>query len=79
MDLRKEGEVRYETFTFGDGLFDTVNDFIRFHPNASIADSEFTGTWMLLVQWNEVHPYPHGSLPENATQSLRDFVSQVSC
>ena len=37
-------------------LLQKVSAFLR-HNNAS---SSFSGTWMLLVQWSEVHPYPHG-------------------
>ena len=78
MDLRLAGEVRYRNFSIGEGMLDTVNDFIRFHPDETIVKTNFTGTWMLVVNWKAVHPLPHGALPANASQTMREFVNNVS-
>ena len=73
-DLTLAGEVRYQTFSIGDGIFETVNNFIRFHPSQEITNSNFTATWMLVVQWDSVRPF----VPENASQSLREIMNSVS-
>ena len=41
----------------------------------------FTGNWMLLVEWSDVHPYPHGSLHWwwwSYYSNIREFAQKVS-
>ena len=40
-------------------LLGQVNDFIQ-----GVEDSNFTGVWMLVAMWDQVHPFPHGSFPD---------------
>ena len=32
--------------------------------NSEEDDLEFTGSWMIVATWDSVHPFPHGSSPE---------------
>ena len=80
-DIHKEGNVFYETFERGksqndDSMLQRVNDYLRYKTG-----SNFSGTFMILAEWNGVHPYPQGSrylyyfllyYP-----SIRDFINQV--
>ena len=72
-DLRQEGRVHYESFTDTSEQLKTINSFIQSQTNSS-----FEGVWMLLVEWEGVHPYPHGdvtfSTSDNGTLA---FLSQV--
>ena len=54
-DIRLAGEVSYEVHSGADSLLNGVSTFIR-----SYEENEFIGTWMLLAEWNQVHPYPYG-------------------
>ena len=57
-DIRKEGTVRYvvveEDTT---GLISMASAVVVNSRN----DAVFFGTWMLVVQWDQVHPHPHGA------------------
>ena len=61
IDLRKAGNVFYEVHTTFNNdsdslmLLSEVNEYIEWET----ADI-FLGSWMLLVQWDDVHSYPHG-------------------
>ena len=58
-DTRKAGEVYYEVHERGlptsDELLDRVSIFIQTEEGVT-----FVGSWMLVVSWNAVHPWPHG-------------------
>ena len=64
-DIRKEGTVRYTVVHPEDnnangnnvGPFDMAKVIITNNAN----DADFSGTWMLVVQWDKVHPHPHGA------------------
>jgi len=80
-DIRREGEVSYEIFekgrsSYGDMLLDRVNTYL-----AANVMTNFTGTFMILAEWKDVHPYPHGSgsfdFFEIYYPSIRSFTSQV--
>ena len=54
--------MRYVTVTKGSGLQEEellteVNDFLIDIQNIQ----EFDGSWMLIAQWDKVHPHPHGA------------------
>lgn len=61
VDLRSEGDVRYQTFEITSEdeeetqQLQAVNDYISAEENI-----DFTGIWMLLVEWDGVHPFPQG-------------------
>ena len=59
-DARLEGAIYYETHAAGDSdmsdvRLDTVNDFITAELN-----EPFGGNWMMVVTWDQIHPFPHG-------------------
>lgn len=54
-DIRLAGNVSYEVHAGSTGHLRTVSDFVGAEVGIN-----FTGTWMLLAEWSEVHPYPHG-------------------
>ncbi|XP_019849593.1 PREDICTED: uncharacterized protein LOC109580630 [Amphimedon queenslandica] len=60
-DIRREGSVSYQTFSSNNPLandaFTGVNNFIRASKNIT----SYKGIWMLVMEWKDVHPYPHGS------------------
>jgi len=62
-DIRQEGSVSYEVFqlrttgAYGDEVLDDVSSYIR-ERNMS---SNFQGSFMILAEWTDVHPYPHGA------------------
>ena len=80
-DLRLVGNVYYETYQLGlggesDAFLDVVSSFIRNQSN--LEDSvTFRGRWMVVAEWNKVHPYPHGNSFNNDPE-LANFVSKVS-
>eukprot|EP00731_Ephydatia_muelleri_P009511 Em0005g97a len=62
-DTRKAGVVSYITLdrTSSDdaaiqSLFNNVSSFI-----SKQMMGQFSGSWMLVVTWSDIHPYPHGS------------------
>ena len=80
-DIRKDGHVCYETFNRGrsirdDAVLGVVNHYISLNT-----DQYFSGTFMILAEWQDVHPYPHGSCYLcqfiRRYPSLKNFVNQV--
>lgn len=77
-DLRKEGNVTYEVFEFNtdtNGVLSTVNNFImeEFGNNTN-----FVGVYMILVEWNTVHPFPHGAEnPDDHSSATQSFLDKV--
>ncbi|XP_019858254.1 PREDICTED: mucin-like protein [Amphimedon queenslandica] len=53
--------VSYQTFSsdnpLANDVFNDVNSFIRTSKNIT----SYKGMWMLVMEWKDVHPYPHGS------------------
>lgn len=79
-DIRLEGEVTYQTYYFLDrdsnAALEYVSAFIR---NQSDAAESFSGRWMLVAQWTDVHPYPHGDqFYFTLTPSYQNFTDSVS-
>ena len=80
-DIRREGEVCYETFHRGrstteNSVLDRVSRYLRMNTM-----SDFSGTFMILAEWRNVHPYPHGSRYFNFFEKyypfIRSFTNQV--
>ena len=72
----------YETFERGrsrndDNVLDIVNRYLELNNLAQ----NFSGTFMILAEWQNVHPYPHGSnyiyYFESYYPSIRTFANQV--
>ena len=64
IDTRLAGQVQYEIFRAGDS---EDADFRFRFTNGAIngeVNPDFTGNWMLVVNWENVHPYPHGDSVE---------------
>jgi hypothetical protein len=57
-DIRKAGSVCYQIFEADNPLAEAnlaqVNSFIEYKQNIS-----FSGTWMVVIEWKDMHPYPH--------------------
>ena len=60
-DLTLAGNVTYQVEKFSSDQLTSASAFIRDTTNTN-----FSGTWMLVAQWNGVHPYPHGSNPSSS-------------
>ena len=62
VDLRHAGTVSYEIHSMrgnnpgSNQLLDEVSGFVENSTGQS-----FQGSWMLVAEWKEVHPWPHGS------------------
>ena len=82
-DIRSSGNVSYGSFQYGDSvegnnLLLYISLYIReFYPNAS----QFQGNYMIIADWDQVHPFPHGS--SNLTNivsnnpSINEFIEKV--
>ena len=59
------GSIYYQVHTASNNnppsmeLLNQVNTFIQ-----TVENVNFTGVWMLVAMWDEVHPYPHGISPD---------------
>ena len=81
-DIRRDGNICYETFERGrsqndDLVLDRVNTFLQLNM-----PSNFSGTFMIVAEWQGVHPYPHGSSSFNNFElyypSITEFINLVS-
>lgn len=79
-DLRREGNVSYEVFEFqktgmhGDEVLITVSNYIMEEfGNAT----NFVGVYMILAEWNTVHPFPHGASDTNLPSTIESFIAKV--
>lgn len=82
-DIRNDGEISYASFQYADSVegnhfLGVVDSYIRhFYPNAS----QFQGNFIIVAEWDWVHPFPHGN--SNLTNilsrnpSVSDFVELV--
>ena len=75
--------MSYETFERGrsrndDTVLDNVSYYLRVNGEAPI----FSGTFMILAEWKNVHPYPHGSnysyYFESLNPSVGTFTNKVA-
>ena len=64
MDIRKEGTVRYVPIMRGSSIAgDMILEKVITYVNERFVgeeEQEFRPTWLLVAQWDGVHPYPHG-------------------
>lgn len=84
-DIRRNGSVRYivlteERSTEGDEVFEQVTAFVRAQLEAAGEEQDeifgFQGSWMLVAQWDHVHPHPHGA--EDHEGMPEEFLEMVS-
>ena len=82
-DIRRDGNVFYETFERGrsqndDSILTRVTNYLR---STNMTSPDFSGTFMILAEWDDVHPYPHGSRYlyyfRRYYPSINEFISQV--
>ena len=70
------GKVCYQSFDVNNPLtepvFNQVHNFIQANQNVS-----FVGTWMLVMEWKDVHPNPH-SILEQYDISSQKILNQVT-
>ena len=59
VDLRLEGSASWEIHTVAQSqeMIDSVSLFIRENYDSA---GDFSGDWMMIVYWEDVHPWPHG-------------------
>ena len=80
IDIRREGTVRYVPITrgssaYGDTIMDQAAAYIN---NRFIGEDEATynPTWVLVAQWEGVHPHPHGADDHEGIDD--DYLNQVT-
>ena len=71
-DIRREGAVRYATYTRGDSsaLGETLLTNLTTYISRLNKDSDFEGRWMLIAHWDGVHPSPHGGNSSNGISQV---------
>ena len=79
-DIRREGTVRYapivrDSSVLGDTILDEAAEYVndRF---IEYGDPVFIPTWLLVAQWDGVHPHPHGA--DNLDGIDQEYISRVS-
>lgn len=85
-DIRREGTIRYVAIERGisypgDIIINEtavyVNDYIIINETTSGEDEKlFEPKWMLVAQWDGVHPYPHGS--DSREGFSEEYLNRVS-
>ena len=71
VDIRLTGNVSYEVHSRSGNnpgsnqLLDEVSSYVEV-----LIGQSFQGIWMLVAEWKEVHPWPHGNSVDNPTWSL---------
>lgn len=78
-DIRNEGSISYQVHQLGREpnspsarLLQRVSSFVNHQTGA-----DFSGQWMLLVQWTQVHPFPHGNTGA-LSPSVQEFVEKTN-
>ena len=63
IDIRRRGDIFFEVHIndTSSSLFSKVNNFVA-------PDGSFSGTWMVVAQWDMVHSWPDGE-----SEDLRQF------
>ena len=77
IDVGRAGSVFYEVYQRGssdegDAVLDRVNGFISKQMSAA-----FNGYWMMVAQWDAVHPFPHSMGAAGLTDDYIEFLDKV--
>ena len=78
VDNRRSGRIRYQvldaTKVYSNTSIDEVSDYISQTVNES-----FRGLWMLVAEWQNVHPFPHKIIQSAFTNKVStvDYVATV--
>lgn len=78
-DIRKNGTVRYIDIKKGssdDFLLSYVESYLKQTDVIKETDT-FDPTWMIVAQWDKVHPYPHGADSQDELSGYEEFLSKV--
>ena len=78
-DIRRNGTVRYVTIERGDRpegdeLLDMMVQFLQMRDEISMT---YVAKWMLVAQWDQVHPHPHGGTPNQRMGISEEFLELV--
>ena len=78
IDTRKAGSVFYEVHQRGvnegsNAVLERLSGFI-----SSQMSVNFTASWMLVAQWDRVHPHPHGTTQGGVSEQYGNFLESVS-
>ena len=75
VDIRRSGDILYGVVKEGDSqeAVDLIMEVSNFVSNQT--SDNFTGRWMLVAVWDQVHPYPHGVMPAGSPEVLPLFPS----
>lgn len=80
VDIRREGAVRYVPITkgssvLGDMIMDKASTYIN---KRFIGEGKppYRPTWVLVAQWDRVHPHPHGA--DNYEGVDESYLNRVS-
>lgn len=66
VDIRRAGNIIYEVHTAFSGNADSLNLLSQVSSYIQGETGEtFFGTWMMVAQWDMVHPWPHGEVDPN--------------
>ena len=55
--------IRYQVFDATNSNDNTTITIVNDYVSQAVNDS-FTGLWMMVAEWRDVHPFPHGSTNE---------------
>ena len=62
----------------GDDMLRVASSFVQGQRQENDTRDEFRGTWMLVAQWDRVHPDPHGADDHmSITEALLERVGSV--
>ena len=67
VDIRRDGAVFYEIHSESNAVMEQVSAFV-----SDYTGDDFQGSWMLVAQWDRVHPYPAG-----LSQATIDFLESI--
>ena len=63
VDTRRNGMIRYQVFDATNSNDNATITIVNDYVSQAVNDS-FTGLWMMVAEWRDVHPFPHGSTNE---------------
>ena len=79
VDIRKKGTVRYAPIirgssALGDSIMDEATTYVndRFIREG---ETSYQPTWVLVAQWDRVHPHPHGA--DNHEGIDQEYINKV--
>ena len=71
VDSRRSGLIRYQVLDATKHSNATINE-VSSYISQTVNES-FSGLWMLVAEWQNVHPYPHGTVESAYTNKVSGF------